>query len=136
MAIQIKLVKGKMFKTLLVVGMGSFVGGILRYLLSRYIQNFSAVSFPWGTLWVNVAGCFLIGLFYGLFEKGNLMNPHLRLFMTVGFCGGFTTFSTFMNESFQLLKSDDFLMLLFYLALSLLGGFLSVYIGYQVVRIM
>lgn len=136
MAIQIKLVKGKMFKTLLVVGMGSFVGGILRYLLSRYIQNFSAVSFPWGTLWVNVVGCFLIGLFYGLFEKGNLMNPHLRLFMTVGFCGGFTTFSTFMNESFQLLKSDDFLMLLFYLALSLLGGFLSVYIGYQVVRIM
>lgn len=136
MAIQIKLVKGKMFKTLLVVGMGSFMGGILRYLLSRYIQNFSAVSFPWGTLWVNVVGCFLIGLFYGLFEKGNLMNPHLRLFMTVGFCGGFTTFSTFMNESFQLLKSDDFLMLLFYLALSLLGGFLSVYIGYQVVRIM
>ena len=124
-----------MFKTLLVIGMGSFAGGVLRYLLSRYVQHFSAVSFPLGTLLVNVVGCFLIGLFYGLFERENLMNLHLRLFMTVGFCGGFTTFSTFMNESFQLLKNDDFFFLLFYLTLSLIGGFASLYMGYQTVRI-
>ena len=64
-----------MLKTLLFIGMGSFTGGVLRYLISRYVQNFLTPSFPLGTLLVNVLGCFAIGLFYGLFERGNLMNP-------------------------------------------------------------
>ena len=97
-----------MLKTLLFIGMGSFTGGVLRYLISRYVQNFLTPSFPLGTLLVNILGCFAIGLFYGLFERGNLMNPNLKMFLTVGFCGGFTTFSTFMNENFQLIK-DGFL---------------------------
>ena len=65
-------------------------------------------SFPLGTFLVNILGCFAIGLFYGLFERGNLMSPNLRIFLTVGFCGGFTTFSTFMNENFLLIKDDNF----------------------------
>ena len=97
-----------MLKTLLFIGMGSFTGGVLRYLISRYVQNFLTPSFPLGTLLVNILGCFAIGLFYGLFERGNLMNPNLKMFLTVGFCGGFTTFSTFMNENFQLIKDDNF----------------------------
>ena len=116
-----------MLKTLLFIGMGSFTGGVLRYLISRYVQNFLTPSFPLGTLLVNVLGCFAIGLFYGLFERGNLMNPNLRMFLTVGFCGGFTTFSTFMNENFQFYLS-------LYVGLSLFVGFIMLYLGYSLVK--
>ncbi len=64
-----------MLKTLLFIGMGSFTGGVLRYLISRYVQNFLTPSFPLGTLLVNVLGCFAIGLFYGLFEQGKSDEP-------------------------------------------------------------
>ena len=123
-----------MLKTLLFIGMGSFTGGVLRYLISRYVQSFLTPSFPLGTLLVNILGCFAIGLFYGLFERGNLMNPNLRMFLTVGFCGGFTTFSTFMNENFQLIKDDNFFYLSLYVGLSLFVGFIMLYLGYSLVK--
>ena len=105
-----------MLKTLLFIGMGSFTGGVLRYLISRYVQNFLTPSFPLGTLLVNILGCFAIGLFYGLF------------------CGGFTTFSTFMNENFQLIKDDNFFYLSLYVGLSLFVGFIMLYLGYSLVK--
>ncbi len=123
-----------MLKTLLFIGMGSFTGGILRYLISRYAQNYQITSFPLGTFLVNVLGCFAIGLFYGLFERGNLMNPNLRMFLTVGFCGGFTTFSTFMNENFQL-KNDNFFYLSLYVTLSLFLGFVMLYLGHALTKL-
>ena len=64
-----------MLKTLLFIGMGSFTGGVLRYLISRYVQNFLIPSFPLGTFLVNILGCFAIGLFYGLFERGKSDEP-------------------------------------------------------------
>ena len=97
-----------MVKTLFFIGAGSFAGGIARYLLSRLIQSHAASGFPWGTLAVNGAGCLAIGLLYGLFERGNLLNAELRLFLTVGFCGGFTTFSTFSSDVVRMLKSGDY----------------------------
>ena len=100
-----------MLKTLLFIGMGSFTGGVLRYLISRYVQNFLTPSFPLGTLLVN-----------------------LRMFLTVGFCGGFTTFSTFMNENFQLIKDDNFFYLSLYVGLSLFVGFIMLYLGYSLVK--
>ena len=90
-----------MLRTLLFIGMGSFIGGIARFLLARWVQGGTGSSFPFGTLAVNVLGCLAIGLLYGIFERGNLMNPDLRLFLTVGLCGGFTTFSRSFTKTFR-----------------------------------
>lgn len=118
-----------MYRTILCIGLGSFSGGILRYLLLRLIQNNSNSTFPFGTLLVNIIGCFAIGLIYGLLEQGKLMNTDLKLFLTVGLCGGFTTFSTFMADNLDLCKSGDVVFVTLYLAASLLGGFLMLYFG-------
>ena len=87
---------GPMLRLILIVGTGSFIGGAARFLASRFFQNLTISSFPLGTFLVNIIGCFLIGVFYGLTERGNLLNDELRIFLTVGLCGGFTTFSTFI----------------------------------------
>ena len=107
----------------------------MRYLLSRWLQNQVVHTFPLGTFVVNILGCFAIGLLYGLFERGNLMNTQLRMFLTVGLCGGFTTFSTFMNENFQLIKADNMFYLSLYAGLSLAGGLLMVYLGPSIIRL-
>lgn len=87
------------------------------------------MHFPTGTMVVNLLGSFLIGLAYGIFERGALMTTELRLFLTVGFCGGFTTFSTFMNENYQLVKDGNFMLTSLYAAISLGGGFLLLALG-------
>ena len=107
----------------------------MRYLLSRWLQNQVVHAFPLGTFVVNLLGCFAVGLFCGLFDRGNLMNTQLRLFLTVGLCGGFTTFSTFMNENFQLIKADNLFYLSLYAGLSLAGGLFMVYLGQSIIKL-
>ncbi len=124
-----------MLKILLVIGSGSFLGGIARFLLSRGIQNSVISSFPFGTFWVNIIGCFLIGLIYGLSDKGNLTNNELRMFLTVGFCGGFTTFSTFSSENMALLRDGSFLYFSLYAGLSVFLGLLATFGGHALTKI-
>jgi len=123
-----------MFRLLLIIGSGSFIGGIARFLISRYIQGQALSTFPYGTFVVNVAGCFLIGIFYGLSERGNLMNAELRMFLTVGFCGGFTTFSTFANENISLLREGDFFYFALYTSLSIFLGLMATYTGNLIIK--
>lgn len=125
-----------MIKTLVAIGLGSFVGGVLRYLVGKVANEGWQHSFPLSTFVVNVLGCLAIGVFYALFERGNLLSAHLRLFLTVGFCGGFTTFSTFANESLLLLRGGEFALAAFYVVLSLVAGLAALYAGYVVVKML
>jgi CrcB protein len=126
--------KAAMMKMLLMVGLGSFAGGVLRFLLTRFVQINSMSSFPWGTTAVNLLGCLVLGVLYGLFSRGLLLHTETRLFLTVGLCGGFTTFSTLMNESFLLLKEGNFPAFFLYTLLSFAGGLIAIGLGYLAAR--
>ena len=123
-----------MMKMLLMVGLGSFAGGVLRFLLTRFVQINSMSSFPWGTTAVNLLGCLVLGVLYGLFSRGLLLHTETRLFLTVGLCGGFTTFSTFSVETAGLLQSGKTGLAMLYTALSLLLGVTVVLLGQRLVR--
>lgn len=118
-----------MLKLLLIAGSGSFIGGALRFLLNRFIPLTDVTAFPWATFCANTAGCFLIGLVYGLCAQHFNISPELKLFLTVGFCGGLTTFSTFINENLLLLNSRQFAMFIIYAAASFVAGLALVWVG-------
>ncbi len=123
-----------MLKSIIIVAAGSGIGGVLRFLLSRLIQGSVFTVFPLGTMFVNIIGCLLLGIFYGMFDRGALLNPNLKLLLTVGFCGGFTTFSTFMNESLHLFRSDNILYGALYAGGSVFLGLLAVFVGSQMIK--
>lgn len=122
---------------ILAVGAGSCAGGIARFLTGRLFALNSAASaslFPWSTFTVNVAGSLIIGIIYGLIDRGTTLTDAWRLFLTVGFCGGFTTFSTFMHENMLLFGRGNFAMLLLYAAASFAAGLAMVYAGHWLAR--
>ena len=119
-----------MIRTLLFIGGGSFLGGIARYLVKVGCGKlFPAATLPLGTMVANVAGCFLIGLFYGIASRHTTMSQDMLMFLTVGFCGGFTTFSTFMNENMSMLQGGAFMGSMLYTVLSLVLGIVFLYLG-------
>jgi fluoride exporter len=124
-----------MIRTLLLVGSGGFLGSISRYLLSRFMQNSFPTAFPFGTFAVNISGCFLIGLIYGISERSSLLTSGWRLFLAVGFCGGFTTFSTFANENLALLRDGEFFNFFLYAGLSVFLGLAATFLGVLITRI-
>ncbi len=121
-------------KALLYIALGGAFGSVARYLLAKAVQHQWPGAFPWGTMTVNLVGCLLIGLLYGLFEKHEIMSPEIRLLLTVGLCGGFTTFSTFMNESLALIRGGDLFLSVLYIASSVTLGLLAVYLGQAAIR--
>lgn len=123
-----------MLKSLLIVGAGSCLGGMVRYLVSKVVTESVSSLFPWGTFCVNIVGCFLIGLIYGLVDRNIPISPEMRLFLTVGFCGGFTTFSTFAHENYLLFDSSRFPIVLLYMAVSCAAGFAAAWAGHFITR--
>jgi fluoride exporter len=106
-------------QSLFIVFLGGGLGSVVRYSLGRWINSTHHQVFPWGTLVVNVIACFLLGLIVGLADHKQLFSASARLFWTVGFCGGFSTFSTFSHETLSLLQQGFTLQLLAYIFLSL-----------------
>ncbi len=118
------------FKNVLMVGLGGAFGSIARYLGHKYLSQLYPNVFPVGTFMVNVIGCFLIGLFFGLAGKYEYIATPLRLLLMTGFCGGFTTFSAFTLEGMQLLNEQRFLIFTLYFALSVLFGLIATFAGF------
>lgn len=118
---------------ILLVAIGSGLGGVLRYLVPCWIEE--AKGFPLATLTANVVGSLLIGLLSGFLARhGGSSTEAIRCFAVVGFCGGFTTFSTFSNETFRLIESSQWLSAAAYVGLSVLAGLAAVFLGYVISR--
>lgn len=119
---------------MLIIGLGGFIGTVARYLSQQLVYKYYPVTFPYGTLAVNLLGCFLIGIFYALSERGNVLTPEWRMFLTTGFCGGFTTFSAFTLESVQLITHRDYLYFLIYAVASVVLGITATFAGTWMIK--
>lgn len=118
-------------KEVIYIFIGGGIGSVLRYLGQVAVnERTSGLAFPfsWGTFSVNILGCLLIGLFYSVSERWHL-SMEMRLFLTVGICGGFTTFSTFSNDGLSLLKGEFYWTFILYTLLSIVVGLLAVMLG-------
>jgi CrcB protein len=124
-----------MIRTLLLVGTGGFLGSVSRLLASRLIQSNLPSAFPFGTFFVNITGCLLIGLIYGFSDRSSLLTPGWKMFLAAGFCGGFTTFSTFANENLALLRDGDFFHFVIYTGLSVFLGITATFLGVLITKI-
>ncbi len=115
----------------LLVGAGGFLGSVLRYGLSGLVYRWVPfAAFPHGTLAVNVVGCLAIGLLAGLAESRQLIGPELRLFLFIGLLGGFTTFSTFGYETFELVRDGEHLRVAGNVLGHLVAGVGAVWFGF------
>lgn len=121
-----------MLRSIILVGLGGAIGSILRFVIGNWIKQSIAITFPLATFSINIIGCFIIGLLYGISEKNNLGNSDLNYLLIIGFCGGFTTFSTFANENNNLLQQHNFTISLLYITASVLLGIIAVRIGYKI----
>lgn len=125
-----------MLKNSLIIGSGGFIGSVARYLVSQLNLTVSFHSIPVGTLLVNITGCLVIGFLTGIAEKSLILTPEWRLFLMVGLCGGFTTFSAFANENLMLIHNGQMMAVLLYTGLSIFLGFVAVYLGYILTKLL
>lgn len=120
---------------ILAVAVGGSIGSVGRYLVSTWAAERFGASFPYGTLIVNVVGCFIIGIFMTMTTERFIINPYWRLLITVGFVGGLTTFSSFSYETFRLLEDADMMMAFYNIALNLALGFFATWLGIGAARL-
>lgn len=119
-----------MFKNLIIIMVGGSLGAASRYLIGIMAARAWGVNFPWGTLIVNMVGCFLIGLIFALAESVRLLTPGLRLFLITGFLGALTTFSSFSLETTNAVRSGLTLQPVMNIMINNLGGFGLTFLGY------
>ena len=120
-------------KHLILVFIGGGFGSVMRYIIGKHL-NSTETGIPWGTFAANIIGSFIIGIILGLALKQNTLSNNTVLFIAVGFCGGFTTFSTFAYENHIFLKSGDFTSFAVYTIASFVVGFLAVFLGLYLVK--
>jgi len=123
-----------MWKTIVFVAIGSAIGGVGRYLMQQFIQKRVDSTFPYGTLYVNLLGCFIIGIVVGLADKGNILSPQSRIFLAAGFCGGFTTFSSFISENHSMLRDGELLNTFIYISVSVIVGLIATTLGILLIK--
>ena len=120
-------------KQLLLVFIGGGTGSVLRFIIGKFLNN-SENGIPYGTFTANILGSLLIGIILGLAAKNETLTQNHTLLLATGFCGGFTTFSTFAYENHIFLKSGDFTSFAFYTIVSFIIGFLAVFAGIYLIK--
>ncbi len=123
-----------MVQNMMLIGAGGFLGSVLRYGSNHLILRIFETNHPIGTFFVNILGSFIIGLVLGMFENGVAVSNNWKLFLAVGFCGGFTTFSSFALENFNFLQSQQFILSIAYMGISLILGLAAVYSGFWLTK--
>lgn len=121
---------------LLAVAVGGSIGATTRYVVSTWAAERFGTGFPYGTLIVNVVGCFIIGVFMVATTEKFIINPYWRLIVTVGFVGGLTTFSSFSYETFQLLEDSGLTLVMYNILSNLVFGFVATWLGMATMRLL
>jgi fluoride exporter len=120
-----------MFLNILIVGIGGFVGAIARYLISAGVQSiFSRSLFPFGTLAVNLLGCMIMGFLCAIALNWGVLTPRAKLLLMTGFLGALTTFSTFSNETFDLIKNSEMFLAFVNVGVQVVFGLFFIWFGY------
>ena len=120
-------------KSLILVFFGGGIGSLFRFIVTKY-SNKNLISFPIGTSISNLVGCFIIGLLIAYYDRYDIPKKDIFLFISVGFCGGLTTFSTFMLDIFEMLKNENYQNIIPYFSVNFFLGFISIALGFLIFR--